>query len=397
MRRTLTDKGVAALKPRPQRYAEPDPELVGHYVRVMPTGAKSFVTVARSPAGKQVWTTIGAADVMSIAEARERARVVIQRVRDGLPAVKPPSATFEDVARQWLNRHVRANGLRSERQMTRMLNAHVFPAWQGRAFLDIRRSDVVALLDAVEDDHGARQADAVLDIVRAIMNWYAIRTDGYAPPVVKGMRRTSTKARARGRILDDDELRAVWKAAESNGMFGAFVRIALLTAQRRTTIAKMRWEDVSVDGVWNIKTEAREKGTAGALVLPPVAVDVIRGRPHIADNPYVFAAAWGEGYTNGFSHHTNALKARLPAMHHWQLHDLRRTARSLMSRAGVRPDIAERVLGHAQPGVAGVYDRHSYRDEKADALRRLAMLVDSIVNPRDNVHALPVAQRRKRR
>jgi integrase len=78
----------------------------------------------------------------------------------------------------------------------------------------------------------------------------------------------------------------------------------------------------------------------------------------------------------------------------WTLHDLRRTARSLMSRAGVRPEIAEKVLGHVAGGVEGVYDRHSYRDEKRDALARLATLVDGIVSPRDNV--TPMRKRAKR-
>jgi hypothetical protein len=71
MRKTLSDKGVAALKARPQRYAHPDPELVGHYVRVQPNGSKTFSVVARSPAGKQVWAAVGAADAMPIAEARK--------------------------------------------------------------------------------------------------------------------------------------------------------------------------------------------------------------------------------------------------------------------------------------------------------------------------------------
>ena len=62
-------------------------------------------------------------------------------------------------------------------------------------------------------------------------------------------------------------------------------------------------------------------------------------------------------------------------------HDLRRTARTLMSRAGVRPDIAERVLGHVRGGVEGIYDRHQYRDEKAHALNALAGLIETIVNP----------------
>ncbi len=87
MRKTLSDKGVTALRPRTKRYAFPDPELRGHYVRVQPSGAKAFVTVARSPTGKQIWTTIGATDLFSIDEARTKARQVIKRVRIGLPAI----------------------------------------------------------------------------------------------------------------------------------------------------------------------------------------------------------------------------------------------------------------------------------------------------------------------
>ena len=66
-----------------------------------------------------------------------------------------------------------------------------------------------------------------------------------------------------------------------------------------------------------------------------------------------------------------------------------------MSRAGVSSDVAERVLGHVQPGVRGVYDRHHYADEKADALQRLATLVDGIVNPRENI--VPMEKRKRRR
>ena len=67
----------------------------------------------------------------------------------------------------------------------------------------------------------------------------------------------------------------------------------------------------------------------------------------------------------------------------WRLHDLRRTARSLMSRAGVLPHVAEQVLGHAIPGVQGVYDRHQYTQEKAHALKALAGLIENILAPQD--------------
>jgi hypothetical protein len=139
MRKTLTDKGVAALKARPQRYAFPDPELRGHYVRVQPSGAKSFVAVTRSPHGKQVWATIGAADVLSIDEAREKARKTIKRVLEGLPAMeaaKRKPDTFGDVADNWLKRHVEAKGLRSEAEIKRLLKNHVLPRWKDRSFLE---------------------------------------------------------------------------------------------------------------------------------------------------------------------------------------------------------------------------------------------------------------------
>jgi len=389
-RKTLSDNGVAALKPRSTRYALPDPELRGHYVRVAPTGVRTFVTVARGQEGKQVWTTIGAADVLSVDEARARAREVLSRVRAGLPAFEAPPdrpATFFEVGERWLARHVRAKGLRSEEEVTRLLKSRIYPAWRDRAFLTIRRSDVVALLDEVVDEHGAKQADYVLSVVRGIMNWFATRHDEYRPPLVRGMRRTDAKARQRARVLDDEELRLVWRAAEASGTFGAMVRLALFTAQRREKVATMRWADLSPTGEWTIATEAREKGNAGTLVLPSKALSIIQSMPRLGDNPYVFAGR-GNGSFSGFSKAKVALDARiakaredggLAPLAQWQLHDLRRTARSLMSRAQVRSDVAERIMGHAVAGVEGVYDRHSYRDEKAEALRRLAELLERIV------------------
>jgi integrase len=181
----------------------------------------------------------------------------------------------------------------------------------------------------------------------------------------------------------------VWKQAEANGIFGGFVRLLLLTGQRKDKVAKLGWDDLTADGTWIIKTEAREKGNAGELVLPRVALDIISAQPRLASNPYVFGARRGSPMM-GFAHRKDSFCAKLPPMPQWGLHDLRRTARSLMSRAGVSRDVAERVLGHAMDGVEGVYDRHEYKEEKAHALRALAALIEKIVNPpADNVLSLP--------
>ena len=394
-RKTLTDRMVAKLKPGPKRRTIPDPDLRGHYIRITPTGAKSFVAVARHPTKKnkkgrplQVWATLGGADVLAIDEARERARSAIQRIKAGEPAFAPPPIppdSFKAVAENWLQRHVRAKGLRSEYEIARILQKHVYPAFGDREFEAIKRSDVTALLDTVEDGSGPRQADCVLATLSSIMHWQAARVDDYVPPLVRGMRRDDPQAKKRARILDDGEIRAVWTAAE--GTFGAFVKLAILTAQRRQKLAAMRWQDVSIDGAWDIPSEDREKGNGGALVLPEIALDIIRARPRV--NAYVLGAR--NGPFTSFARGKRALDARVAERHGeplppWTIHDLRRTARSLMSRAGVPRDVAEKVMGHVLPGVEGTYDRHEYRDEKADALAKLAGLIVLILDPPvDNV------------
>ena len=153
----------------------------------------------------------------------------------------------------------------------------------------------------------------------------------------------------------------------------------------------MKWADVT-DGVWTIATAEREKSNAGSLALPAQALAIIEAQPRLGDNPYVFA---GRGLRPlQFSQSKAPFDAKLPKMPRWTLHDLRRTARSLMSRAGVRPDISEAVFGHAIPGVEGIYDRHRYDAEKAAALERLATLIDGIVNPRENVTSMMVKRPR---
>jgi len=374
-RKSLSDIGVADLKPRAKRYVVPDPELVGHYIRVQPSGAKSYVAVARDPFGKQVWATIGSTSLLTIENAREKARSAITAIKAAEDPSPPES--FKAVAELWLKRHVHANELRTQAEIERCLKKYVYPAWESREFTGIRRGDVAKLLDAIQDKHGPRQADCVLTIGRSISNWYATRHDDYVSPVVRGMRRSDPKRQKRARILDDDEIRTIWRTAE--GTFGAIIKLAFLTAQRREKVATMRWEDVSVDGEWRIPAEDREKGTGGAMVLPEMALEIIRGQPRFATNPYVFAGR-GDGHFNGFSPCKRALDAKVK-IGPWVIHDLRRSARSLMSRAGVRPDIAERVMGHAIAGVEGIYDRYTYRDEKADALKRLADLIEKIINP----------------
>src|SRR6516164_1021856 len=117
-RKTLNDAGVKALPPRTTPY--PDPELPGHYIRVRPTGIKTFVAVARAQSGKQIWHTIGPSTLYTITEAREKARDAIKAIREGRDRAGPEA--FEVVAENWFKRHVEAKKLISARDLRSCLD-----------------------------------------------------------------------------------------------------------------------------------------------------------------------------------------------------------------------------------------------------------------------------------
>jgi integrase len=204
------------------------------------------------------------------------------------------------------------------------------------------------------------------------------RDDTYTPPFARGMKRVPKQQQERSRTLTDDELRQIWKAAGEVELIGPVVRLLLLTAQRLDKVLTMRWDDIDTNGIWTIRTEEREKGNPGILRLPRAALDIIEAQPRFVGNPHVVAGKKARAWQMN-----SKIKHRLDersGVTDWRLHDLRRTARSLMSRAGVQSEHAERVLGHAIGGVEGIYNRHAYDAEKAAALEKLAALVVQITS-----------------
>ena len=377
----LDDAGVEKLKPGSKRLTLPDPELRGHYIRVTPNGSKSFWAVARDPSGKQHWKLIGSPP-MKIDDAREKAGQVIRAIRAAVAGEVVDGVSFEGVASQWFERHVAKKELRSGDKLRQFTRKYITPAFAGMAFIEVRRKHIAALLDQLEDKHGARQADYALSILTGMANWYAKRDDEYNSPIIRGMRRREDDRR--DRILNDDELRRIWKA---DGFLGNFIKLALLTGQRKDKYLTMRWDDVR-DGVWYIRTDAREKGNGEALRLPSLALEIIEDQSRInSDSPFVFSGKVGKPLTK-IDAHKKRLDAEL-GLAPWRIHDLRRTSRSLMAAAGVPDLVAELVLGHTQKGVAGIYNRHDYLAEKGDALERLARrIVDIVMPPPENVRQL---------
>jgi integrase len=316
---------------------------------------------------------------MTIEQAREKARVVIKRIKSGEPPPRAPESVSA-VAQDWLNRHVDGSRLRTANDLRRHVRVYIEPdSISARDFATLRRSDVVAFLDRIEDARGPAVADLVLSTLRSIAGWYEKRSDDYRAPFTRDMRRRPKAQRQRQRILDDHELSVVWRACESAGNLGDIIRLLLLTCQRRAKIFGMRWQDVDEQGVWSIPTEPGEKPNANRIQLSPAALAIIRARPRFASNAYIFPQKPNSTTVTNFQKRCGV---------DFHLHDLRRSSRSYMARIGIPFEVAESVLGHTLPGVAPVYNVHRYDQEKAQALERLAALIQQVVYPTDNVVTL---------
>jgi integrase len=384
--RVLTDVSIRNLKPGPTRREIPDPGARGLYVIVQPSGRKSFAVRYRvGGAPRKLTLTAG----MSLAAARKAAADAMYEVSQGRDPAEARKAraekaeraradTLRSVAEEYLARERRR--LRSIGQRERIFERLVYPVLGGgRPIGDIRRKDVVRLLDHVEDNHGARMADYTLAIVRRLFNWHAVRDDEFSSPIVRGMARQNAKEHERSRTLTDDELRAVWTAATAaEGPFGPFVKFLLVMAARRGEGSAMPW--IELDGAdWILPASRNKVKVDFVRPLSGAAREILAGQPRIEGCPFVFTSD-GRRALAGFSR----LKEKFDVacgVTGWTLHDLRRTARSLMSRAGVYPDIAERCLGHVIKGVRATYDRYEYYDEKQKAFEALAAQIERIVNP----------------
>jgi len=380
----------------------------GFGVRVTAAGARAFVLNYRLR-GREYRFTIGAWPDWSALKAVREARHLRQRVDRGENpledrASSSTAVTVATILDDFLARHVRNRNqpLRSADEYESAFNRLVKPRLGKLGIHEVRRSHIIKMLDEIEDANGPVMADRTLAYIRKAFNWYATRDDQFSSPIVRGMARVKPKERARTRVLSDEEIRSIWPVLGQLGTYGAFVRMLLLTAQRHGEVACMSHKEIGADGVWTIPAERYKTKRPNFVTLSKAALAIIKSQPKIDDCVYVFPTRAKTPFTRSGKSKAKLDKAVIAALKreakrgasvepipNWTLHDLRRTAKTLMVRAGVRPDISERVLGHVIAGVEGTYDRHSYADEKRDALEKLAAIVERIVNPLpSNVAAL---------
>ena len=379
----LTDAVVQRKKPPASGQVEYfDRGYPGLALRISYGGAKTFVFFYRL-GGKLRRMTLGAYPAISLADAREawrNARAEAKAGRDPSQVRKPQTGAtdFTSVFHEWLKRDQSKN--RSHDSVKRLIENDVLPNWEHRQIGDIDRRDVLDVIDSVVDRGSPIAASRLHAHLHRLFRWSVGRGIIKSNPMADMPRPASSVKR--DRVLTDDELAAVWKAAEQlDSPFGIAFRLLILTGARREEIGRLRWSEI--DGTEIVLDGDRTKnGNPHHIPLSTAAASLIGSWHHVALCEFVFTSN-GRGPIVAWS----LAKDRIDAMIRiapWRIHDLRRTVATGLQKLKTPLQVTEAVLGHnsgSRAGIVGVYQRHDYADEKRTALEAWGTHVVNLVRP----------------
>jgi integrase len=436
MSKALTAKSIESEKPSAKRREIPDGLLVGLYLIVQPSGQRSFAIRYRH-GGQPRKLTLGRYPALDLAKARELGAAALRAAAEGRdPASEKQQAKtehqrraaedacrqrdlFENVAREFIERYAKARAAKKGRpdawkESARILGlkestddpaklveqgGEFIPYWRGRRIQEIAKRDVIERLEKIAD-RAPIMANRSLAAIRKLFNWAVGRDILIASPCV-GVAAPSPE-KSRDRILTDEELYWVWKAAvQDSWPFGPLVQLLILTGQREAEVAAMCLDEIDIDNaLWTLPAWRTKNNELHQIPLSALALAIIKAQPVTGSKRFLFSID-GERPVTTFSRakeriDTAIAKLRGPQaepMPAWVFHDLRRTMVSGMARLGIELPVIEKCINHKSGtfrGIVGVYQRHSFAQEKEVAFSAWARFVEQVVSGKrsSNVVAL---------
>jgi integrase len=365
-----------------------DREVRGFGLRITAAGAKIFLAQYRTATGKRR-VPIGRFGVLTVDEARKRAKAILGNAAEGRDPFAESKAQAEAARRAKIEAEysfgalvdawaeARADDRRHSylREAVACLRRNL-PEWLRRPANALMLSDAVRAIDCIKAGKGTVAANRTLAYGRAAYSW-AIKRQRLAANPFRGIERAGREA-PRERVLSDTELGAIWCACGGlNATAAGFVRMLMLTLQRREEVAGMHWTELdngADPAVWTVPPQRAKNGRGHIVHLTEPARAIIRDMPRIVGNPFVFVAPRG-GSLAGFSRtkyriDTALVKAGTPVID-WCFHDFRRSGVTALASMGFPPHVADKLLNHvtgAIRGVAAVYQRHEFLNERKAAL-----------------------------
>ena len=362
MRASLTDVFVRGTKPREHgSFNVFDTTMRGLCLRVSAAGTKSFCLIQ----GKQrTRTYIGKYPHITLADARSECRRIL--AESALGIIRPPPSMRVDVAvAAFLKDCEQRNKARTVADYKYLLERHLERRFADRSLDGIKTREVLNVTD------GLRATPAEQNHAHTIMaiffRWCFRRGHIERSP----MERLQLPARLkpRTRVLDEDEIKAIWNVAGGQGGLGNLVRLCILLGQRRSEIGNLRWDWINKKTrTITFPPEVVKNNRTHTIPYGPLVLEVIESNPSLGD--FVFSGRDPAKPFQGW-HKGKVLldKALIDAGHTiapWTLHDLRRSAATMWASMGAPPHIVERILNHATgqiSGVAAIYNRFNYIDE----------------------------------
>lgn len=395
----LTTRGIDAIKGDGERHEYRDPNCPGLTLTVSPTGKKAWQAAYRFN-GERRKKALGGADVVTLAEARDKMKAIRRDVTEGRDpelTAAVVAATQAEVGKLlipavWTDyraRHLDANAKPSTvEKFARIYAKQIKPDWSAKRIDQIEKRDVLTLVDKIAAN-GPASANSLITVLSSFFGW-AVSRDIVKLNPMTGIKKNAETAR--DRVLSDDELKAIWRGCDKVApAFSALVRLLILTGCRRNEIADLRWSEIDFDArTMTIPGERTKNGQAHTVYLTDFMLATLKEIPRFEKSPFVITTG-GDAPVSGFSKFKTALddNAKVAA---WTLHDARRTVASGLARLGVPVATVEKILNHQSgtfAGIVGVYQKYNFAPELQKAWELWADHVAAVVSGSEsNVIAL---------
>jgi len=402
---TFTDTMIKKLKPGANKYVRGEGN--GFTIRVMPSGVKTWLYVYAFD-DKRRELNLGSYPDVSLETARGRFDEAKKKLKNGIDPVaekeqaaegRRSAPTVANLVKEYIEKHAKTHK-KSWQEDQRCLEKEVLPLWGTRKAADIKKRDVVLLLEGIVERGAPVMANNTLEKIRKMFN-FAVERDILEFTPCYGVKKP-TKKEHKDRVLTDKEIVTAWNGLDTAAMTGEMKRalkLILVTAQRPGEVIGLHSNEIEGDW-WTIPAERSKNGKAHRVFLTPTAKELIGDKKgFIFESPRpikrtgqedtpkpmdVNAVAYAvrrnleDPKQNGKDAETEVTNKIV--MESWTPHDLRRTAATNLSALGYTDEVIDAVLNHVKKGVVAIYNRHKYDLEKQKALESWERKLNRIIH-----------------
>ena len=375
----FTDYGIKNLKSKNERFEAWETNGKGFGLRVSERGRKSFIYMYRFE-GKSRRMTLGVYPETSLADAHAKhakARQLLEKGNDpgSIDQTQKEESrrapTIERLVEEYLEKWAKVRK-RSWKEDLRILYKDVVPVWGKKKARDIKRRDVVLLLDEIHDRGAPIQANRTLATIRKMFNFALSRSILDTSPCVAIT--APAKENRRDRVLSEEEICIFWeklKSARLSKKIAQILKLQLITAQRKGEVTTAEWKDIDLNkGWWVIPAEKSKNGHSHRVPLTQLAIDTLSEIKQFAEySRWIFPSHLEDRHIKEPSI-DRAIRNNQDhfGIDHFTPHDLRRTAATHMTSAGVPRLVVKKILNHVESDITSIYDRHSYVNDKSESM-----------------------------